>query len=120
MPEEEYAFRPDPASRSFGKILGHIGDADYFFCSTVLGEGSPSPGIGNQDDKGGTACRAAQCVHPMQSSLRCSTEAGANETDGSSAWSGSRLRMGRLSRPEVILRAERLRGLDLNLVVLNG
>ena len=45
MPEEEYAFKPDPASRSFGQILGHIADADYLFCSTVLGESSPSPGI---------------------------------------------------------------------------
>ena len=28
MPEEEYAFKPDPASRSFGQILGYIADAD--------------------------------------------------------------------------------------------
>ena len=40
MPEEEYAFKPDPASRSFGQILGHIADANYLFCSTVLGENS--------------------------------------------------------------------------------
>jgi uncharacterized damage-inducible protein DinB len=45
MPEEQYAFKPDPAVRSFGQILGHIADADYSFCSTVLGENSPSPGI---------------------------------------------------------------------------
>src|SRR5216684_9205332 len=45
MPEEEYAFKPDPAVRSFGQILGHIADADYLFCSGVLGEKSPSPGI---------------------------------------------------------------------------
>src|SRR2546422_3861897 len=45
MPEEEYAFKPDPAVRSFGQILGHIADADYLFCSGVLGENSPSPGI---------------------------------------------------------------------------
>jgi uncharacterized damage-inducible protein DinB len=45
MPEEEYAFKPDPASRSFGQILGHIADAGYLFCSTVLGESNPSPGI---------------------------------------------------------------------------
>src|SRR3989441_7440673 len=45
MPEEEYAFKPDPASRSFGQILGHIADAGYLFCSGVLGEKSPSPGI---------------------------------------------------------------------------
>ena len=45
MPEEQYAFKPDPAVRSFGQILGHVADANYLFCSTVLGEKSPSPGI---------------------------------------------------------------------------
>src|ERR1035438_10172680 len=28
MPEEEYAFKPDPAVRSFGQILGHVADAN--------------------------------------------------------------------------------------------
>jgi len=45
MPEEQYAFKPDPAVRSFGQIVGHIADANYLFCSTVLGESNPSPGI---------------------------------------------------------------------------
>ena len=45
MPEEQYAFKPDPAVRSFGQILGHIADANYLFCSTVLGENNPAPGI---------------------------------------------------------------------------
>ena len=45
MPEEEYALKPDPASRSFGQILGHIADANYLFCSSVLGENNPAPGI---------------------------------------------------------------------------
>src|SRR6266566_453785 len=45
MPEEEYAFKPDPAVRSFGQILGHIADANYLFCSPLLGEKNPSPGI---------------------------------------------------------------------------
>ena len=35
MPEEQYAFKPDPASRSFGQILGHIADTNYLFCSIV-------------------------------------------------------------------------------------
>jgi hypothetical protein len=42
MPEEEYAFKPDPAVRSFGQILGHAADANYSFCSGVLGGSSPS------------------------------------------------------------------------------
>ena len=45
MPEDEYAFKPDPAVRSFGQMLGHVADANYSFCSGVLGESSPSPGI---------------------------------------------------------------------------
>ena len=45
MPEGEYSFRPDPAVRSFGEILGHIADANYLFCSTILGESNPSLNI---------------------------------------------------------------------------
>ena len=45
MPEEQYAFKPDPAVRSFGQIVGHIADSNYLFCSTVLGEANPSPGV---------------------------------------------------------------------------
>ena len=45
MPEEQYAFKPDPAVRSFGQILGHVADANYIFCSTVIGEKNPSPGV---------------------------------------------------------------------------
>ena len=45
MPEEEYGFKPDPAVRSFGQILGHVADANYLFCSAALGEKSLSPGV---------------------------------------------------------------------------
>jgi uncharacterized damage-inducible protein DinB len=45
MPEEDYSFKPDPAARSFGQILGHLADANYLFCSGVLGEADPAPGI---------------------------------------------------------------------------
>lgn len=45
MPEEEYAFKPDPAVRSFGQILGHIADTNYLFCSAALGEKNPSLGV---------------------------------------------------------------------------
>ncbi|HSP14751.1 MAG TPA: DinB family protein [Thermoanaerobaculia bacterium] len=41
MPEESYAFKPTPAVRSYGQILGHVADAQYIFCSTVLGEKNP-------------------------------------------------------------------------------
>jgi uncharacterized damage-inducible protein DinB len=45
MPEEHYAFKPTPEVRSFGQLIGHIADAQYFFCSTALGEKNPAPRI---------------------------------------------------------------------------
>ena len=42
MPEADYAFKPTPEVRSFAGILGHIANANYMFCSTALGEESPS------------------------------------------------------------------------------
>jgi uncharacterized damage-inducible protein DinB len=39
MPEENYGFKPTPEVRSFGQIVGHVADAQFMFCSTVLGDG---------------------------------------------------------------------------------
>jgi uncharacterized damage-inducible protein DinB len=44
MPEEHYAFKPTPAVRSFGQLVGHIADASYMFCSAVSGEKAPTTG----------------------------------------------------------------------------
>ncbi|MGI9073975.1 MAG: DinB family protein [Bryobacteraceae bacterium] len=46
MPEENYGFKPTPEIRSFGQIVGHVADAQYMFCSTVLGDGTKPPGMG--------------------------------------------------------------------------
>jgi uncharacterized damage-inducible protein DinB len=81
MPEEEYAFKPDPASRSFGQILGHIADADYLFCSTVLGESNPSPGIEKSKT---TKSELRAALHDAftycNRAYDALTDAGANET----------------------------------------
>ena len=45
MPEENYGFKPTDGVRSFGQIVGHVADSQYFFCSTVLGEKNPAPNI---------------------------------------------------------------------------
>jgi uncharacterized damage-inducible protein DinB len=45
MPEENYNFKPTDAVRSYGQIVGHVADAQYMFCSMVLGEKSPAPKI---------------------------------------------------------------------------
>ena len=42
MPVEEYAFRPTPAVRTFGQLVGHVINANFFFCSQATGEKPPS------------------------------------------------------------------------------
>ena len=44
-PEENYSFKPTPEVRSFGQLVGHIADAQYLFCSPVLGKPNPAPGV---------------------------------------------------------------------------
>lgn len=45
MPEENYAFKPTPEVRSFGQLIGHVADAQYEFCSPVLGDGTKPPDV---------------------------------------------------------------------------
>jgi uncharacterized damage-inducible protein DinB len=45
MPEENYNFRPSFIVRSFGQIIGHVADSQYYFCSKALGEKNPAPNI---------------------------------------------------------------------------
>ena len=70
MPEGEYAFRPDPAARSFGEILGHIADANYLFCSSVLGESNPSPNIEKTKTTKAELASALRNMCPPSSSPR--------------------------------------------------
>jgi uncharacterized damage-inducible protein DinB len=42
MPAKEYSFRPTPEVRTFGQIIGHVAEANFFFCSQAAGEKSPA------------------------------------------------------------------------------
>lgn len=53
MPEENYAFRPTPEVRTFGQLIGHLADSQYYFCSQVAGENQP--GGSNEKTKTGKA-----------------------------------------------------------------
>jgi uncharacterized damage-inducible protein DinB len=44
MPAEEYAFKPTPEVRSYGQLVGHLANANFFFCSQAKGEKSPATG----------------------------------------------------------------------------
>ena len=45
MPDENYNFKPADTVRSFGQIIGHLADAQYFFCSTASGDKNPGLNI---------------------------------------------------------------------------
>jgi uncharacterized damage-inducible protein DinB len=45
MPEANYSFKPTPEVRSFGQLVGHLADSQYYFCSSVAGETAPASGI---------------------------------------------------------------------------
>jgi len=45
MPEANYLFKPTPDVRSFGQLVGHLADSQYFFCSSVVSETAPAGGI---------------------------------------------------------------------------
>jgi len=38
MPAEEYGFQPTPQVRTFGQLVGHVINANLFFCSQAGGE----------------------------------------------------------------------------------
>lgn len=42
MPEEHFSFKPTPAVRSFGQIVGHLANANYMICSAATGEANPN------------------------------------------------------------------------------
>jgi len=41
VPAEDYGFKATDEVRSFGQLVAHVADAQYGFCSAVLGEKSP-------------------------------------------------------------------------------
>jgi uncharacterized damage-inducible protein DinB len=42
VPESTYAFRPTPAVRTFGEIIGHVAGSQFSFCASALGEKAPA------------------------------------------------------------------------------
>jgi uncharacterized damage-inducible protein DinB len=42
MPAEEFGFKPTPDVRSFAQLIGHVINANFFFCSQAKGASMPS------------------------------------------------------------------------------
>jgi uncharacterized damage-inducible protein DinB len=49
MPPEQYAFRPDPGSMTFGELISHIAATNYAFCAGL--QDSNPPQVPSPSDK---------------------------------------------------------------------
>ena len=43
MPEGDYSFKPVETVRTFGQVLAHVADSNYFYCARSKGEAPPVP-----------------------------------------------------------------------------
>ncbi len=43
MAEADYAFKPVASVRTFGQIIAHVADSNYYYCARAKGEVAPSP-----------------------------------------------------------------------------
>jgi uncharacterized damage-inducible protein DinB len=43
MPDANYSFKPVDGVRTFGQILAHVADSNYFYCARSKGEPPPVP-----------------------------------------------------------------------------
>ena len=51
MPAEQYVFRPDPGSMTFGELISHIASTNFAFCSGLQDEDSPKAPVPADKDK---------------------------------------------------------------------
>ena len=96
MSADDYGFAPTAGVRTFGQLVGHVADAQYLFCSPVLGEANPAPGI----EKSKTA--KADLVEALKAAFAYCDKAYAATTDANAAslvtlFGGERTRLGALS-----------------------
>ncbi len=51
MPAEKYGFKPTPEMNSFGHVVMHIAQSNYFLCSKISGQAAPDMKLADTDPK---------------------------------------------------------------------
>jgi hypothetical protein len=51
MPAEKYGFKPTPEMNSFGHVVMHIAQSNYFLCSKISGVAAPDVKLSDADGK---------------------------------------------------------------------
>ena len=52
MPAEKYNFKPTPEMNSFGHVVMHIAQSNYFLCAKISGQAAPDVKLADTDGKG--------------------------------------------------------------------
>jgi hypothetical protein len=52
MPTEKYNFKPTPEMNSFGHVVMHIAQSNYFLCAKISGQAAPDVKLADTDGKG--------------------------------------------------------------------
>lgn len=75
VPEETYAFKPAPDVRTFGQLVGHLADSQYYFCSAATGDTKPA------SDAEKSKTKKADLVAALKDAVAYCTTAYAGMTD---------------------------------------
>lgn len=60
MPEDKYAYKPSPDVRSYGQLIGHVADAQYFMCGAAKEGKGPAKGVEKSMTKKADLIKALQ------------------------------------------------------------
>jgi uncharacterized damage-inducible protein DinB len=78
VPENEYGFKPTPQVRSFGELVGHVADAQNYFCGVAAGN---NPDYSDAIEKSKSPTKAA-LVSALKASVAACDEVYAKTTAG--------------------------------------
>jgi len=81
MPAADYAFKPTPQVRSFAELIGHVANANFYFCSQARGE---KPNFGGTDygkvtDKAALVKGLNEALASCDAAYDATTDANANQ-----------------------------------------
>jgi uncharacterized damage-inducible protein DinB len=79
MPANEYVFKPTPQVRSFAQLIGHVVDANFFFCSQAQAHPSPADRIFEQvSDKAILVKALSDALNYCDAAYKATTDANFN------------------------------------------
>lgn len=95
MPEANYSFKPADTVRSFGEMVGHVADAQYFFCASAKGEKKASPGVEKMKSKAEIVAGLKEAIAYCETAYGMLTDS--NAGDAVAFGRGERARIGVLN-----------------------